>query len=186
MAISPEQARQVFKQADCLFSKQQVDKAISDMAGAINHKLEGEVPLVLCVMNGGVVLTGILLPQLNMTVNLDYIHVTRYAEDTSGGELQWLVTPRVSLRDRVILVVDDIFDEGETIKAILHDCKKAGAREVYSAVLVNKVHDRKANVAVDFIGLEVDDRYVFGYGMDYKGFLRNAPGIYAETDRAET
>lgn len=180
MAITAEQAQQVFGKADCLYKKEEVEKAICWMAEEINKKLEGSNPLMLCVMNGGLVLAGQLLPKMNMMLNLDYIHVTRYAEDTSGGELQWLVTPRVSLRDRVVLIVDDIFDEGETIKSVIQDCRKAGAKKVYSAVLVNKLHGRKADVNVDFVGLDVEDRYVFGYGMDYKGFLRNAPGIYAE------
>jgi len=180
MSISPVQAQKVFDEADCLFTAADVDKAIDIVAEKITHELHDKNPLVLCVMTGGIVPVGQILPRLSFPLNLDYIHVTRYVGDTVGGELQWLVTPRTSLKDRVVLIIDDILDEGETIKAIIDDCNKANARQVYSAVLVNKLHDRKADVKVDFIGLEVEDRYVFGYGMDYKGFLRNASGIYAE------
>ncbi len=180
MSITAEQAQQVLNDADCLYTSAEVKKAIVDVAQQINKKLHDKNPIVLCVMNGGLVPAGQLLPHFTFSMNLDYIHVTRYASSTEGGELQWLVTPRTSLKDRVVLIIDDILDEGETIKAIIKDCKNANALQVYSAVLVNKIHERKADVKVDFIGLEVADRYVFGYGMDYKGYLRNAPGIFAE------
>lgn len=182
MTITYEQAQKVFEQADCLYSGAEVDKAISLIADKINEKLQGKTPLVLCVMNGGIVLAGQILPRLNMILNLDYIHVTRYGGNATGGELQWLVTPRSSIKGRDVLVIDDILDEGETLKAIINDCMQAGASAVHSAVLANKLHDHKSDVKVDFIGLDVPDRFVFGYGMDYKGFLRNAPGIYAEKE----
>ncbi|NOX44024.1 MAG: hypoxanthine-guanine phosphoribosyltransferase [Gammaproteobacteria bacterium] len=180
MSITAEQAQQVLNDADCLYTLAEVEKAILDVAQKINYALHGKNPLVLCVMSGGVVTVGQLLPHFSFTMNLDYIHATRYADKTVGGELQWLVKPRTSLKDRVVLIIDDILDEGETLKAIISDCENASAQQVYSAVLVNKVHDRKADVKVDFVGLDVEDRYVFGYGMDYKGYLRNAPGIFAE------
>jgi len=178
--LSPRQVQEVFAEADCLFTAAEVEKAIDELANEINQELHDKNPLILCVMTGGIVPVGQILPRLSFPLSLDYIHVTRYVGDTVGGELQWLVSPRTSLTDRVVLIIDDILDEGETIKAIIDDCNKKNARQVYSAVLVNKLHARKTNVNVDFIGLEVEDRYVFGYGMDYKGYLRNAPGIYAE------
>jgi len=180
MSITAEQAQQVLNEADCLYTSEQVQQAIIRVADEINKDLQGLDPVVLCVMNGGVVPVGQLLPHFTFSMNLDYIHVTRYAGKTVGGELQWLVTPRTPLKERVVLIIDDILDEGKTIQAIIKDCNQAKAAKVYSAVLVNKIHNRKADVKVDYIGLEVPDRYVFGYGMDYKGFLRNAPGIYAE------
>lgn len=82
-----------------------------------------------------------------------------------------------------MLVIDDIFDEGDTLKAIVAEVRRQGAAAVYSAVLVNKRHDRKAaGLTVDFVGLEVPDRYVFGCGMDYKEYWRNLPAIYAVRD----
>jgi len=185
MSITAEQALTILHDADCLYKRADVEKAVLNIANQINQKLRDKNPIVLCVMNGGIVPVGQILPHLDFPLQLDYIHVTRYADNTVGGELQWLVAPRTSLEGRVVLIMDDIFDKGETIKAIISDCKKANAQEVYSAVLINKLHDRKADVKVDFIGLEVEDRYVFGYGMDYKGYLRNAPGIFAENTKGK-
>ena len=90
-----------------------------------------------------------------------------------------MAKPDVPIAGRTVLVIDDIFDEGHTLKAIVDDLTQSGAGRVYSAALVNKLHDRKEDLAVDFIGLDVEDRYVFGCGMDYKEYWRNLPSIYA-------
>jgi hypoxanthine phosphoribosyltransferase len=102
----------------------------------------------------------------------------------SGGELHWKALPQLALLDRTVLVVDDILDEGHTLQAILNAIKAQGAEQVYTAVLLDKQHERKANpdYKPDFVGLTIPDRYVFGYGMDYKEYWRNAPGIYAVKD----
>jgi hypoxanthine phosphoribosyltransferase len=80
---------------------------------------------------------------------------------------------------RNVLIVDDILDEGITLQELIKYCEQEGVSSVHTAVLVNKLHDRKHLDTADYIGLTVEDRYVFGYGMDYKGYLRNVPGIYA-------
>jgi hypoxanthine phosphoribosyltransferase len=112
-------------------------------------------------------------------LNYDYIHATRYRGEIRGGELNWIAKSSYSFQDRHILIIDDILDEGLTLAALVKHCKKEGAASVHAAVLVNKLHDRKADLQADFVGLDVEDRYVFGYGMDYKDYLRNVPGIYA-------
>jgi hypoxanthine phosphoribosyltransferase len=179
MPITAEEARRVSEEADCLFTSDQVQEAIDKLAVAITKRVNGLDPLMLCVMTGGIILTGQLLPRLKFPLQLDYVHATRYANQTLGGQLTWIARPRVPLKGRVVIAIDDILDEGITLAEIVKACKADGAAAVYSAVLVNKRHDRKNNFKADFVGLEVDDRYVFGFGMDYKGYLRNAKGIFA-------
>lgn len=179
MSVTAEQALEVYTHADCLHSQAEVEAALTRMAGEIAARLKGSNPLLLCTMTGGVVVTGQLLTRLDFPLQVDYLHATRYASGTQGGALQWNARPATALRDRVVLVLDDILDEGNTLAAILEYCKTEGAREVYSAVLVDKLHDRRCDVRADFVGLTVPDRYVFGYGMDYKNYWRNAPGIFA-------
>jgi len=174
-----EESIQVMQEADLLCDKQQVEAGFDKMAAEITSKLADKNPIVLCIMTGGVIPAGMLLPRLDFPLTTDYIHATRYGHNTQGGELDWIVKPHKPLKDRVVLLVDDIFDEGLTLEAIAHDCKEAGAAEVYSAVLVEKIRQRSSKMKVDFVGLDVEDRYLFGYGMDYKGYLRNAAGIYA-------
>ncbi len=184
MTVDPNHAAQVLAEADCLHPTQAVDTALDRMAQAINQRLAGQNPLVLCVLSGGIVAAGHLLTRLDFPLELDYLHATRYRGQLSGADtLHWLARPRTPLKDRVVLVVDDILDEGHTLAGILQDCREQGAQAVYCAVLVRKLHDRCVpGLQADFIGLEVADRYVFGYGMDYKEYLRNAPGIYAVKD----
>jgi len=179
-AINAEQALAVLHEADLLCPVETVTAALERMAAAITVRLGNRDPVVLLVMNGALIPGGQLLLRLGFPCQIDHLHVTRYRDTTSGGKVQWLSRPSISLEGQVVLVVDDIFDEGITLKAILTNLRECGAREVFSAVLVNKLHDRKEpGLAVDFIGLEVEDRYVFGCGMDYKGYLRNLPAIYA-------
>ncbi len=178
--VTAAEAAEVFSEADCLHTREAVEAALAHMASAINAELEGRDPLLLCIMNGGLVTAGKLLPRLSFPLQVDYLHATRYRGDTSGGQVEWLVKPRTPLKDRCVLLVDDILDEGRTLAAIQAYCREAGAAAVYTAVLVDKLHERKhPGARADFIGLEVEDRYVFGFGMDYKEYLRNAPGIYA-------
>jgi len=179
MSITAEQAQRVYDEADCLFGRAVVAISIERMASDITKVLAAKNPLVLSVMSGAMIPAGILLSHLDFPLHIDYIHATRYRGETSGGELDWRVTPRYELKERVVLIIDDILDEGLTLQAIIESCKHQGAAEIYSAVLVKKLHDRNIGIEADFVGLEVEDRYLFGFGMDYKEYLRNAPGIFA-------
>lgn len=179
MTVTPQHVRQVSEEADCLFSAEQVEAALDNIAENITSKHSDNNPLVLCVMNGGLIVTGSLLLRLNFPLEQDYLHATRYRGETQGGELNWLAEPKIALNDRHVLIVDDILDEGYTLAAIAEHCHAAGARSVETVALVEKMHDRKHGIQADYIGLQIEDRYVFGYGMDYKGYLRNAAGIFA-------
>ncbi|MFQ6023452.1 MAG: hypoxanthine-guanine phosphoribosyltransferase [Acidiferrobacterales bacterium] len=180
--ISAQKAWEVLQNADCLYKTEQVEAALDSMASRITHALAKKDPIVVCIMNGGMVPFGKLLPKLSFPLQVDYVHVTRYREKLHGGELHWIMGPHVPARDRVVLLVDDILDEGMTLLAIEERFLAEGAAAVHKAVLVVKNRSRAVDVTVEFAGLEVPDRYVFGYGMDYKGYLRNAPGIYAEPE----
>jgi hypoxanthine phosphoribosyltransferase len=181
MSVDLAHIRQVMAEAECLYSEAQLEAAIDRVALAINADLAERNPVVFCVMNGGLVFSGKLLPKLNFPLEQSYLHATRYRNETSGGELFWKAKPEISFIDRDVLIIDDILDEGHTLGAIIDFCKHAGASAVYSAVLIDKVHDRKArpDLKADYVGLTCIDRYIFGYGMDYKGYWRNAAGIFA-------
>lgn len=179
MSISPGEIKKVWQEAECLFDQDEVEETIKVMATDITLQLKERNPLLITVMNGAVVLAGKLLTHLQFPLEHDYIHVSRYRGKTSGDKLHWLVKPQTSLAGRDILILDDILDEGPTLKGIIQYCHEMGAAHVYSAVLVQKMHERNVGVEADFVGVETPDRYLFGYGMDYKEYLRNAAGIYA-------
>jgi hypoxanthine phosphoribosyltransferase len=154
--------------------------AMDRMAAAITRDMAGRFPVFLTVMNGGLIMAGFLAIRLPFDVQVDYCHATRYRGGTQGGEIQWVRAPRVSLVGRDVLLVDDILDEGYTLKAVRDHCREVGAASVRIAVLCRKLHDRAApGLAADYVGLEVPDRYVFGFGMDYYDQGRNLAAIYA-------
>lgn len=178
---SAQQAWEVFNNADLLFDQAQIASAINTMAASITNDLADKNPLVICVMNGGLILTSEITQRLQFPLQMDYLQASRYQGDVSGvDQVEWLVRPRHELGGRHVLIVDDILDEGLTLIEIQSYCRAHGAASVHTAVLLKKSHGRCHEQArADYTGLEVEDRYVFGFGMDYKHYLRNLPAIYA-------
>ena len=175
-----ENSQKTLENAELLHSEDEVERAIVKMAKDITNDLHKTDPIVLPVMIGGLILAGKLIPQLDFPLQLDYIHATRYRSGTSGYELNWIKKPEKSLRDKTVLLIDDILDEGITLAAIVDYCYEAGAKKVLTSVLVEKILDKdKPLKKADYTGLTIPDRYVFGYGMDYQEYHRNSAGIYA-------
>lgn len=174
-----EELKSIFDKADCLHEAAAVQGAVERMAHEINRDFTEQNPLVLVVMNGGLIPAGWLLPKFEFLFELDYLHATRYRGNTLGKDLQWRVTPHADMQDRPVLLIDDILDEGITLQMIIDDCRSRGASAVRTAVLTRKLHDRNNDVTPDYVGLEVEDRYVFGCGMDYKDYYRHLTAIYA-------
>jgi len=184
--MTPSEVRKIQNRARCLHTKEEVEAALDNMAEQISAELQDCNPILLCIMNGGLIVTGKLATRLDFPLQIDYLHATRYREQTRGQDLQWNNYPSQSLQGRVVLLVDDILDQGTTLEMIIAYCQAQGAQRIYTAVLLDKQHDRKtSSLTADFTGLQVEDYYLYGYGMDYKGYLRNAPGIFAiaESDR---
>jgi hypoxanthine phosphoribosyltransferase len=182
--ITPSKLESVLKTAECLYSFDEINIALDRMASEITTKLKDTNPLILCVMTGALITTGHLATRLHFPLEIDYIHATRYRGTNRGGDLHWLVEPRKSLEGRTILIVDDIMDGGLTIGAIMDYCKQANAKAIYSAVMVSKKRVREPGIDFepDFVGVETEDKYLFGFGLDYEEYLRNIPGIYAANE----
>lgn len=179
MSTSLQQAREVLSNAELLCAPEQVQAALRRIAQEIKAQLGEVQPLVLSVMGGAVVFTGQLLPLLDFPLDFDYVHVSRYGGAQQGGKLHWRVEPRENVRGRVVLVLDDILDEGYTLAALKQRVLELGASGFYSAVFADKLHGKEKPIHADFVGVELPDRFVFGYGMDIKGAWRNLPAIYA-------
>ncbi len=168
-----------------VFNNSEITAALDQLADKLNLQLKNETPVVLCVMQGGLVFSGQLIPRLHCMLEIDYIHATRYDNQTSGGELMWKAYPVTPLKDRTVLILDDIFDEGHTLKSIIQYCESEGAATIVSAVLLRKKHNRCIThdcidaALTDNIALTVEDKYVFGFGMDYNGQYRQLDSIYA-------
>lgn len=176
---SREQALTILDSAELICSAEFVAASITRVAAEITAVLGERYPLVLSVMGGAIVFAGQLLPQLRFPLDLDYIHVTRYRNTTQGHDVEWKVMPRENIRGRVVLVLDDILDEGRTLEAVRVKLMEMGVSEIYNAVLAVKDTGQSKPIQADFAGIDLPNRYVFGCGMDVQGLWRNLPEIYA-------
>ena len=172
-------AKDVLASAEILCLAEEVDKAVTRVAQEITEKLGDTMPLLLCVMTGGVPFAADLMAKLNFPLEFDYLHVTRYGQETSGGALSWRSAPWTSVKDRTVIVLDDILDEGVTLAAIVDRVTELGAKACYTAVATDKQNCKHKPLKADFVALSVEDRFLFGYGMDVRGLWRNLLVIYA-------
>ena len=179
MTIELARAAQILAESDVLVSAAACSAATARMAGEIGAAMAGDAPLVLAVMGGATVFAGHLLPLLAFPLEFDYIHVSRYGDKTQGGQLRWKVEPSAHVKDRTVLVLDDILDEGETMAEIKRRVLELGAARVYCAVFCEKRIPKAKPIKAEFVGISVPDRYVFGYGMDVSGLWRNLPAVHA-------
>ncbi|MDD2271201.1 MAG: hypoxanthine-guanine phosphoribosyltransferase [Desulfuromonadaceae bacterium] len=175
------EANKVMGEADLLVTEAEVVAAILRVAEEITNELKNSNPVFICCMNGGLVFSGQLLTKLVFPLQVDYVHATRYGHEINGVALDWKVRPQLNLQGRTVVLLDDILDEGVTLASIAEYCRQQGASKIMMAVLIEKLHLRKVTpgMRADFTGIEVGDRFLFGYGLDYKGYWRNAPGVYA-------
>jgi hypoxanthine phosphoribosyltransferase len=174
-----EKALEIHNSADLLFDSQAVDQGIAELAAKVAKDCEKEFPLVLCVMNGGLYLTGQLLRHWDFPMTVDYVHATRYRLATLGKDVLWKTYPQNEIKGRNVIIVDDIFDQGYTLEEVKSYCLKHGAKKCISVFLIRKTHDRKtANIQPDYVGLECGDCYVYGAGMDLNGYFRNLSSIH--------
>lgn len=174
-----QKAWQFLDDSDPVASAGEVEAAVQRLAGEIAQRLAGAYPLVLAVMGGAVVFAGQILPRLRFPLDFDYIHASRYGSGTRGARIEWRVTPSESVKGRSVLVLDDILDGGDTMAAIRDRLLELGAAAFHCAVLVEKELQPAKPIKADFVGLRIPDRFVFGCGMDAKGFWRNLPEIRA-------
>ena len=166
--------------AELIHDKPVLLQAIDRMGKQIAEDYAGTVPVFLSVMHGGLIFAGHIALAVPTDCEFDYIHATRYRGETSGGSLHWIHTPRLPVAGRRVLLVDDILDEGKTLAALREWAYEQGAAEVRIVVLCEKRHGRCVKgLTADYVGVEVPDRYVFGFGMDFHEQGRNLPAIYA-------
>ncbi|MAZ44840.1 MAG: hypoxanthine-guanine phosphoribosyltransferase [Legionellales bacterium] len=179
--LSVETVNGVFERAEKIYSPAEIYEAIDTVAQKMTSALHDKNPLLLCVLVGGIVPAGYLIDRLHFPLQIDYVHATRYQDKTVGTELHWVAKPRTELTNRTVVIIDDILDGGITLAEVVKWCNEQGAKEVLTMALVDKKAARAEGGldTVDFTALTAPDKFLFGFGLDYKGYLRNAPGIYA-------
>ena len=183
MTAFTEELKQVRNTAELVYDENTMEASYNTIAEQVSEALSDRSPLLLPVMLGGMYLCGKLMSRLDFPLEIDYLHATRYRDRLQGDELHWPVQPSSKIAGRTVLLIDDILDQGITLSKISERVKQAGAVEVLSAVMTCKLCDREEDFDVTFKGVDVPDRYVFGCGMDYKGYWRNLPAVYAVAEK---
>jgi len=177
---SVDEALAALEAARELYSVTQVDAAIVRIAAEVTQAVQHDNPVILAVLRGGAFAATELCRRLTFPYQFDFVHATRYGDRLTGGELTWSVLPSADLAGRTVVVVDDILDRGFTLQALYEELQHVGVAKIYSAVLVSKtVAESSSRHKVDFVGLKADDVYIFGCGMDYKGYWRGLPSLFA-------
>ena len=175
--------RDILKSSTLIADQREVEKAVERLAEAVNAYYGDREIILLIVMTGAVMPAAWLASKLKMPIQMDFVHATRYAGQTEGGEIEFRVPPRLNLEGHDVLIIDDIYDIGLTLQMIEGYCESRGARSVNSAVLVRKIHQRGTTGKLpEFIGMEVEDKYIFGCGMDVYEHWRHLDEIRALED----
>ena len=169
----------LIRKSSVIYSEIEIKTVIKNIADQVNQTIKTDDLYVLCVMNGALIFAGQLLPRLEKNIQYSYIHATRYAASLTGGPIHWLVKPPIDIEGKTVLILDDILDEGITLREIAATCLAMKAKAIFTAVLFDKEIAKEKSYLPNFIGLKVPNRFVFGYGLDCKGLGRNLPHLYA-------
>ena len=162
-----------------LIDQATLERNIKTLADQINADFADMEVVFLTIMNGGMIFASCLSLQLNLDMEMDYLQLSRYGKSQEGGQLVWKYQPEVNLSNKHVILCDDIYDEGHTLAAAHAWCLKKGALSAHSAVLIHKNHDRDyADYKADYVAMEVEDHFIFGFGMDLGEKLRQLPEIY--------
>lgn len=179
--MDKEECWQLLRFAEVIHDEETCESSLQALAIQVNDTLQESYPVILAIMGGAVVFTGKLLPLLHFPLDFDYIHVSRYGKKLRGSTyFNWLKMPdEDALKGRVVLILDDILDEGKTLLESKRKVLSLGAKACYTAVFADKELPEEKPIKADFVALKVPNRYVFGYGMDVEGKWRNLGAIYA-------
>ena len=178
--LEVEESRALLAKAELVFDEVCCEVELKELATRVTEKLSDEFPLIIALMNGAAVFAGKLLPLLNFPLQFESIQVSRYRNELKGSNLEWQYPPQGDLiKSRTVLLLDDVLDEGHTLLAVRKKILSLGAKACYSAVFVEKILNVAKPISADFVALQAPNCYLFGYGMDVKGYWRNLPAVYA-------
>ncbi len=178
--LAPHAAHIEENRLKTLLSADQLSQGVAELGNKINSHY-GTAPLtVVGVMTGALVLMADLIRQLQMPVRIGLVQASSYRHQTEPGELTYSDSMLLDVADRHVLVIDDIFDTGQTLIEVLRQLRELGPSSLRSAVLLRKEHARvRGDQQPDFVAFEIPDEFVVGYGLDYRDLYRNLPSLMA-------
>ena len=161
-----------------LFTREQIDKRVADMAAQISADLAGTEIIALCVLKGAMFFCADLVRQMNTDVALDFIQISSYGNQKfSSGVVTILKEPQMDMRGKSVLIVEDIIDSGLSIREVNNYIESRGAANVKVAAFLDKPKARKVPFTPDYVGFSIDPQFVIGYGLDFAEKYRNIPEV---------
>ncbi len=158
--------------------RDELEAAITTVATRINHDLQGTNPIFLVILNGAFMFAADLFKKLEMECEISFVKLTSYAGTKSSGIVRELVGLTEDLNERTVVVVEDIIDTGITMDHLITRIMGLGAKEVRIATMLFKPEAFQKDFHIDYIGMEIPNEFIVGYGLDYDGHGRNLPDIY--------
>ena len=170
----------ILSRSQLIYTHEEIVSAIDLLAGKLNRQFKNKKALILPVLTGAIPFVGMLLPRLSFTIEVNYFHVSRYQNNVGTNQIKITHQPSPeSVLNQEVLVVDDILDEGITLKLINEQLTTMKPKSITNVVLFEKQLDIKKEISAHYVGLDVPDAYVFGFGLDFNGAGRNIPDLYA-------
>jgi len=163
---------------DLYIPEETIRARVAELGRQISRDYKGKRPLFLAVLNGAFVFAADLARACDLECELSFIKVSSYRGLASGGKVETVIGLNIPLQDRPVIIVEDIIDSGTTMSALLPDLRKLGPESLALAVLLLKPECLQHPLTIDYLGFEIPDRFVVGYGLDYDGLGRNLPGIF--------
>jgi hypoxanthine phosphoribosyltransferase len=166
-----------------LFSREQIDRRVAEMATQISADFEGTELIALCVLKGAMFFCADLVREMSMDVALDFIQVSSYGNQKhSSGVVTILKEPQLDMRGKSVLIVEDIVDSGLSIREVHNYIESRGAVKVKTAAFLDKAKARKVPFTPDYVGFEIEPQFVIGYGLDFAEKYRNIPEVQVLSD----
>ena len=164
--------------SEILVSEEQLQETIKKLGATLAEDYRGKDPLVICILKGAIFFMADLVRAMDCNLEIDFMDVSSYGNEfESSGEVRILKDLGQSVKNRHVIIVEDIIDTGRTLKHVVELLKHRQAASVKVVTLLDKPERREEAIEADYVGIEVPNKFVVGYGLDFKQFYRNLPCI---------
>ncbi len=156
----------------------QISEAIDSLAHKLNTDLAGKNPLFLVVLNGAFIFAADLYRKITIESEISFVKLASYSGTSSTSDVKELIGLNEKLKGRYVVILEDIIDTGTTMQYLMNKLRYLGVAEVKLVALLFKPSAFRESFRIDYLGLEIPNEFIVGYGLDYDGFGRNYPDIY--------
>lgn len=163
---------------------EKINAKVDELAAQISSDYKDKTPLFLPILNGSFMFASDLLKEIKIPCRVSFVKVASYSGTASTGQLKTLIGHEESLFNQDIIIIEDIVDTGLTLQKIIEELRGLGAKSVEAVALLRKKPAREKEIDVKYIGFELDQEFVLGYGLDYDGLGRNHRDIYKQVVKA--